>query len=48
MRHTLVSLAAALSLSGCLLGPNYSRQPVDTPATYRFATAEVADTTNTE
>jgi multidrug efflux system outer membrane protein len=48
MRRTLVSLAAALSLSGCLLGPNYSRQPVDTPATYRFATAEVADTANTE
>ncbi|KXU86868.1 RND transporter [Caballeronia megalochromosomata] len=48
MRRTFVSLAAALSLSGCLLGPNYSRQPVETPATYRFATAEVADTANSE
>jgi multidrug efflux system outer membrane protein len=53
MRHArLISsfpaLAAALSLSGCLLGPDYARQPVETPATYRFATAEVADTANTE
>ncbi|SAK83863.1 RND efflux system, outer membrane protein [Caballeronia pedi] len=48
MRRTYASLAAALSLSGCLLGPNYSRQPVETPATYRFAAAEVADTANTE
>jgi multidrug efflux system outer membrane protein len=48
MRRTFASFAAALALSGCLLGPNYSRQPVDTPATFRFATAEVADTANTE
>jgi outer membrane protein, multidrug efflux system len=41
-------VAAALSLSGCLLGPDYARQPVETPATYRFAVAEVADTANTE
>ncbi|MDR5746029.1 efflux transporter outer membrane subunit [Caballeronia sp. LZ029] len=48
MRRTFASFAAALALSGCLLGPNYSRQPVDTPATFRFATAEVADPANTE
>ncbi|WP_250455940.1 efflux transporter outer membrane subunit [Caballeronia sp. ATUFL_M2_KS44] len=46
--RTLAGVIAAASLSGCLLGPNYSRQPVETPATYRFAATEVSDTANTE
>ncbi|SAK49848.1 RND efflux system, outer membrane protein [Caballeronia fortuita] len=45
---SLPGVAVALSLSGCLLGPDYSRQPVDTPATYRFAAPEVADAANSE
>jgi multidrug efflux system outer membrane protein len=45
---SLASLVGAVSLNGCLLGPNYSREPVPTPATYRFAATEVADTANTE
>ncbi|SAL09460.1 RND efflux system outer membrane lipoprotein [Caballeronia peredens] len=45
---TFAGVAAVLSLGGCLLGPNYSRQPVETPATFRFAAAEVSDTANSE
>jgi multidrug efflux system outer membrane protein len=46
--HASSALATTLMLSGCLLGPNYSRQPVETPATYRFPAGEVADTANSE
>jgi multidrug efflux system outer membrane protein len=35
-----------LGLSGCLLGPNYSRPAVDVPATYRFAQGEAAGIAN--
>lgn len=45
---SLAGLVGVVSLNGCLLGPNYSREPVPTPATFRFAAAEVADTANTE
>jgi len=41
-------MALAAGLSGCLLGPNYQRPTVDTPATYRFQESEVADTANTQ
>jgi len=50
--HTLRTVGAAMALaaglSGCLLGPNYQRPTVDTPATYRFQESEVADTANTQ
>jgi multidrug efflux system outer membrane protein len=36
-----------LALSGCLLGPNYSRPSADAPATYRFAAGETVETANT-
>jgi multidrug efflux system outer membrane protein len=36
-----------LALSGCLLGPNYSRPAADAPATYRFAAGETVETANT-
>jgi multidrug efflux system outer membrane protein len=36
-----------LSLGGCLLGPNYSRPAIDTPATYRFAAGETVEVANT-
>src|SRR5882672_8588129 len=33
----VVSVATILAiLSGCAVGPNYKRPPVDTPATFRF------------
>ncbi len=35
-------LALALLLTGCMLGPNYHRPAIDTPAVYRGATAEAA------
>ncbi|WP_425466913.1 efflux transporter outer membrane subunit [Paraburkholderia dinghuensis] len=37
----------AFALSACLPGPEYVRPNVDVPATYRFASAEVADVANT-
>jgi outer membrane protein, multidrug efflux system len=52
MRYSLRSLAAAsmlaFGLSGCLLGPNYQRPAVDTPATFRFQEGEAEDLANTE
>jgi outer membrane protein, multidrug efflux system len=52
MRHSLRSLAAAsalsIGLSGCLLGPNYQRPAIDTPATFRFQEGEAQDLANTE
>src|ERR1700754_433793 len=52
MRYSLRSLAAAsmlaFGLSGCLLGPNYQRPTVDTPATFRFQEGEAEDLANTE
>ncbi|MFP3647985.1 RND transporter, partial [Paraburkholderia sp. SIMBA_054] len=44
----LVSALCVLALSGCLLGPNYSRPPLDVPATYRFPDNYAADIANTE
>jgi outer membrane protein, multidrug efflux system len=35
-------VALALLLAGCMLGPNYHRPAIDTPAVYRGATAEAA------
>ena len=42
-----VSLAALLALSGCLLGPNYERPTVDTPAAFRFAGPDAKDIVDT-
>ncbi|OUL79303.1 TolC family protein, partial [Paraburkholderia hospita] len=44
----LVSALCVLALSGCLLGPNYSRPQLDVPATYRFPDNYAADIANTE
>jgi multidrug efflux system outer membrane protein len=44
---TLLALASLLALNGCLLGPNYERPAIDTPATFRFAqddAKEIVDT----
>jgi multidrug efflux system outer membrane protein len=37
----------ALGLSGCMLGPNYSRPAVQAPPTFRFADADAKDLANT-
>ena len=36
-----------LSLSGCMVGPDYEKPEVDTPAAWRFEVSEAADTINT-
>lgn len=36
----------SLALSGCLLGPDYVRPTVPTPATFRFETTEAAEVAN--
>jgi multidrug efflux system outer membrane protein len=42
------TLALATVLSGCVLGPDYTRPPVDAPAEFRFEPKIVAETANTE
>ncbi len=44
---SLLALVSLLALGGCLLGPNYERPAIDTPATFRFAmddAKEIVDT----
>lgn len=43
----LVACAALAVLSGCTMGPDYVRPPVDAPTSFRFEPKEVADTANT-
>ena len=43
----LQGLAAAL-LAGCMVGPDYTRPQVDTPAAFRFEPQAVTDTADTE
>jgi outer membrane protein, multidrug efflux system len=47
MRAPAVSLFALLTLGGCLLGPNYERPAIDTPAAFRFAEPDAKDLVNT-
>jgi multidrug efflux system outer membrane protein len=42
-----VLLPVLLGLSGCLLGPDYVRPTIDTPATYRFNAGEATEVANT-
>ncbi len=48
MRRVLVVLLIGAVLSGCMMGPNYKRPSIDTPATFRFEDPNAADTANTE
>jgi outer membrane protein, multidrug efflux system len=41
-----LALPVLLGLSGCLLGPNYARPKIDTPANYRFAATEATEVAN--
>lgn len=43
----LLGAPLLLTLSGCLLGPNYTRPAIDTPATYRFNASESVEVANT-
>jgi multidrug efflux system outer membrane protein len=47
MRAPILSIVASLTLSGCLLGPNYERPAVEMPATFRFAESDAKDLVNT-
>src|SRR4051812_6215401 len=47
MRNPVVALAIAAALSGCMLGPNYKRPPVDAPASFRFQDADAKELANT-
>lgn len=40
-------LVAALCLSGCMMGPDYTRPKIDAPAAFRFEPKEVAQTADT-
>src|SRR5580765_15415 len=46
-RNRAPLLMLALAVSGCTMGPDYVRPPVDAPAAFRFEPQEVADTANT-
>ena len=50
MRAPALSLAALfslLALGGCLLGPDYERPAIDTPAAFRFSDADTKDLADT-
>ena len=46
MRNSVL-VALALALSGCMLGPDYQRPPVDAPAAFIYESKDAADTANT-
>jgi multidrug efflux system outer membrane protein len=46
MRNSAL-VALAFALSGCMLGPDYQRPPVDAPAAFIYETKDAADTANT-
>ena len=45
-KASILLLAAAL-LAGCVVGPNYRKPVIDTPAAWRFEETEARDTANT-
>ena len=47
MRKPLVLSLLALLLNACMVGPDYVRPPVDTPAAWRLSETEVKDLANT-
>ena len=46
MRATVLSVAAACALAGCMMGPDYKRPDVDTPQAYRVEVKSAADLIN--
>jgi multidrug efflux system outer membrane protein len=47
MRAIAVAAVTVALCTGCTMGPDYVRQPVDAPAAFRFEPRDVADTANT-
>ncbi|MNG07335.1 Outer membrane protein OprM precursor [compost metagenome] len=47
MRLSPLPLALCLGLSACMVGPDYQRPVIDTPAAYRFADKEARNLSNT-
>ena len=47
MRTTIALILSALALSGCMVGPDYRRPPVDTPQAWRFAEGQTVDLVDT-
>ena len=45
-RSAALGIVSAL-LAGCMVGPDYTRPAIDTPASFRFEPATVTDTANT-
>jgi multidrug efflux system outer membrane protein len=43
-----LALAVVALLSGCMMGPDYTRPKIDAPAEFRFEPKAVAETANTE
>ena len=48
LQFVVPTLALAAIVSGCVLGPDYKRPPVDAPEAFRFEPKLVAETANTE
>jgi outer membrane protein, multidrug efflux system len=46
--RTRAALAIAALLTGCTMGPDYTRPKIDAPAEFRFEPKAVAETANTE
>ena len=46
MRKILLSFSLALILSGCMMGPDYRRPAVETPASWRFEEKEAREIGN--
>ncbi|MFZ2447876.1 MAG: efflux transporter outer membrane subunit [Syntrophobacteraceae bacterium] len=46
--HRLIIFVIAVSLAGCMLGPNYRRPVVDTPQSFRYEEKAARDTANTD
>ena len=47
MRNVLISCLLALTFFGCMVGPNYQRPTVETPASWRFEEKEAREVANT-
>ena len=47
-RFTVIVIALAVLLSGCMFGPDYRRPALDVMPSYRFADNETRDTANTD
>ena len=46
-RRLATTILCAATLTGCTVGPDYTRPSVDTPATFVYAPKDAADTANT-